>query len=40
MTFKLNAAGSRVTFENGVSEELSHKDWQAMLRRQLMTKVR
>jgi hypothetical protein len=40
MTFKSNAAGNSVKFENGTSEELSYKDWQAMLRRQLMAKVR
>ena len=40
MKFRMNAAGCFVTYANGVTEELSLKDYQTMLRRQMMTKVR
>lgn len=36
MKFRNNAAGSFVTFANGVTEELDHKDWREMLRRQML----
>ncbi len=39
MKFRKNAAGCFVTFGNGVTEELSYKDFQAMLRRQMMSKT-
>lgn len=40
MTFRMNAAGCFVTYGNGVTEEVSHKEYQTMLRRQMMSKVR